>query len=49
MFFGSIIGGVIADRWGRKNALTVTTLWFALFSFATVFSQDIVQLGVCGC
>jgi putative MFS transporter len=46
MFFGSIIGGVIADRWGRKNALTGTTLWFAVFSFATVFSQDIVSLGV---
>ena len=46
MFFGSIIGGVIADRWGRKNALTITTLWFALFSFATVFSMDIVQLGI---
>jgi putative MFS transporter len=46
MFFGSIIGGVIADRWGRKNALTGTTLWFALFSFATVFSQDIVSLGI---
>ena len=30
MFFGSIIGGVIADRWGRKNALTITTLWFAV-------------------
>ena len=38
MFVGSIIGGVIADRWGRKNALTATTLWFAGFSFATVFS-----------
>ena len=46
MFFGSIVGGVIADRWGRKKALTVTTLWFALFSFATVFSMDIIQLGI---
>lgn len=46
MFFGSLIGGWIADRWGRKNALTVTTLWFASFSFASVFAQDVVQLGV---
>ena len=46
MFFGSLIAGWIADRWGRKNALIGTTLWFALFSFATVFSQDIVSLGV---
>ncbi len=46
MFFGSFIGGWIADRWGRKNALTITTLWFAVFSFASVFSWDIVSLGV---
>jgi putative MFS transporter len=46
MFFGSLIGGWIADRFGRKNALTITTLWFALFSFTSVFSWDIVSLGV---
>ena len=46
MFFGSIVAGCMADRWGRKNALTVTTLWFAVFSFASVFSWDIVSLGV---
>ncbi|MDV6285373.1 MFS transporter [Rhodococcus jostii] len=46
MFFGSLIGGWIADRWGRKNALAITTLWFAVFSFASVFSWDIVSLGV---
>jgi MFS transporter, putative metabolite:H+ symporter len=45
MFFGSLIGGWIADRWGRKNALTITTLWFASFSFASVFAQNIVSLG----
>lgn len=46
MFFGSLIGGWIADRFGRKNALTITTLWFAFFSFTSVFSWDIVSLGV---
>lgn len=46
MFFGSLIGGWIADRWGRKDALAITTLWFAVFSFASVFSWDIVSLGV---
>ena len=45
MFFGSLIGGWIADRFGRKNALTMTTLWFALFSFTSVFSWDVVSLG----
>ncbi|OUM45575.1 MFS transporter [Arthrobacter sedimenti] len=46
MFFGSIAASWIADRWGRKNALTITTLWFALFSFAAVFAWDIISLGV---
>jgi len=46
MFFGSIAASRIADRFGRKNALTITTLWFALFSFAAVFSWDIVSLGI---
>jgi putative MFS transporter len=47
MFLGSVVAGGIADRWGRKNALTWTTLFFSLFSFASVFSWDIVSLGVC--
>jgi putative MFS transporter len=47
MFLGSVVGGWIADRWGRKNALTATTLFFSLFSFASVFSWDIVSLGAC--
>ena len=46
MFIGSLLGGWIADRFGRKPALTLTTLWFAGFSIATVFSWDIVSLGV---
>lgn len=46
MFFGSLIASWIADRWGRKNALTITTLWFGIFSFAAIFSWDVVSLGV---
>jgi MFS transporter, putative metabolite:H+ symporter len=45
MFFGSLVAGWIADRWGRKKALIGTTLWFALFSFASVFTWDIFSLG----
>ncbi|MFI5585995.1 MFS transporter [Amycolatopsis sp. NPDC051758] len=45
MFFGSIIASKLADRWGRKNALMWTTVWFGVFSFAAVFSWDIVSLG----
>ncbi|MEV0208392.1 MFS transporter [Streptomyces sp. NPDC050788] len=46
MFLGSIVASTMADRWGRKRALLVTTLWFGVFSFASVFSWDIVSLGV---
>ncbi|MGW5720046.1 MFS transporter [Amycolatopsis sp. NPDC003865] len=46
MFFGSVIASKLADRWGRKNALMWTTVWFGAFSFAAVFSWDIVSLGV---
>ncbi|SEF19728.1 MFS transporter, putative metabolite:H+ symporter [Amycolatopsis pretoriensis] len=46
MFFGSVVASKLADRWGRKNALMWTTVWFGVFSFAAVFSWDIVSLGV---
>jgi MFS transporter, putative metabolite:H+ symporter len=45
MFFGSLVAGWIADRWGRKKALIGTTLWFALFSFGSVFTWDVFSLG----
>ncbi|MFJ1765707.1 MFS transporter [Amycolatopsis sp. NPDC088138] len=46
MFFGAIVASGLADRWGRKRALLWTTLWFGVFSFAAVFSWDVVSLGV---
>jgi putative MFS transporter len=46
MFFGAVIASGLADRWGRKRALLWTTLWFGVFSFAAVFSWDVVSLGV---
>lgn len=46
MFFGSLIASWLADRWGRKKALIITTVWFSVFSFAAVFSWDVVSLGV---
>ncbi|MFF0464791.1 MFS transporter [Streptomyces mexicanus] len=45
MFIGSVVAGAVADRWGRKRALLLTTLWFGAFSFASVFSWDLVSLG----
>jgi MFS transporter, putative metabolite:H+ symporter len=47
MFIGSVVAGWLADRWGRKNALTGTTVFFSLFSFASVFSWDVWSLGAC--
>lgn len=46
MFLGSIIAGALADRIGRRRALTATTVFFGLFSLASVFSWDVVSLGV---
>ncbi len=46
MFLGSIIAGALADRIGRRRALTATTMFFGLFSLVTVFSWDVVSLGV---
>ncbi|WP_028933529.1 MFS transporter [Pseudonocardia spinosispora] len=45
MFLGSVVAAWIADRWGRKNALTFTTMFFGFFSFASVFSWGTVSLG----
>jgi len=46
MFLGSIGAGALADRIGRRPALTVTVVFFGLFSLASVFSWDVVSLGV---
>ncbi|NYV76988.1 MFS transporter [Streptomyces sp. UH6] len=46
MFLGSIGAGAMADRWGRRRTLMLTTLWFGFFSFVSVFAWDIVSLGV---
>ncbi|MGP2442243.1 MFS transporter [Streptomyces sp. JW3] len=46
MFIGSIVASNIADRWGRKRALMQTTVFFGFFSFLSVFSWDLVSLGV---
>lgn len=46
MFIGSVVASRLADRWGRKKALNLTTLFFSVFSLASVFSWDVVSLGV---
>ncbi|MFJ9755558.1 MFS transporter [Streptomyces sp. NPDC101149] len=46
MFLGSVVASWMADRWGRRTALNVTTVFFSVFSLASAFSWDIVSLGV---
>lgn len=46
MFVGSVVAGTVAGRWGRKRALVHTTTWFGFWSFVSVFSWDVVSLGV---
>lgn len=46
MFLGSVVAGGLADRLGRKRALTLTTTWFSVWSLATVFAWDIASMGL---
>ncbi|MFD5374928.1 MFS transporter [Streptomyces griseoincarnatus] len=46
MFVGAVVAGGLADRLGRKQTLTLTTLWFTVWSFACVFAWDVWSLGV---
>ena len=42
--FGGWIGGALADRYGRVQALQITILWFALATFACAFTQSYTPL-----
>jgi AAHS family 3-hydroxyphenylpropionic acid transporter len=40
LFFGSFIGGRMADLWGRKGALVLATVVFGVFQLSTAWAPD---------
>jgi MFS family permease len=43
---GGVLFGVIADRWGRTRALSLSILIYSIFTAACGLAQDVVQLAV---
>lgn len=43
---GGVLFGVIADRWGRTRALSLSILIYSIFTAACGFAQNVVQLAV---
>ncbi|MEU6573461.1 MFS transporter [Streptomyces sp. NPDC046805] len=46
MFVGSIAGGRMADRYGRKRVIIGATFFYALFSLASAFAVSVADLAV---
>ncbi|BFH12182.1 MFS transporter [Paenibacillus melissococcoides] len=46
MFIGSVFGGWFADRYGRKRAIMMMTLFFSVFSMLTSVAWNPVILGI---
>jgi len=44
---GGVVGGALADRWGRKLPLLLSILWFSLFTVLTGFSTSYAMLFAC--
>jgi AAHS family 3-hydroxyphenylpropionic acid transporter len=44
LIVGALIGGALADRWGRRPVLVAATVWFGAFSLATAMAQDAQSL-----
>ncbi len=44
LFFGSFIGGRLADSWGRKAALLLATVVFGLFQLGTAWATGFASL-----
>ncbi|NIJ59943.1 AAHS family 3-hydroxyphenylpropionic acid transporter [Pseudochelatococcus lubricantis] len=46
LIFGALLGGVIADRWGRRAGLATALLLFGVFSIATAWATGFQSLVV---
>jgi MFS transporter, putative metabolite:H+ symporter len=46
MFIGSLVGGRIADKLGRKKAITLTVLFFSIFSLLNGAAWNPVSVGI---
>ncbi|MGC4998449.1 MFS transporter [Streptomyces sp. DT195] len=46
MFAGSIAGGRIADRYGRKRLIIGATVFYSLFSLASAFAVSVADLAL---
>jgi AAHS family 3-hydroxyphenylpropionic acid transporter len=44
LIFGALIGGIIADRWGRRAGLSLALVAFGIFSIATAWAGTFEQL-----
>jgi putative MFS transporter len=45
MFIGSVAGGWIADKFGRKKAIAITVVFFSLFSLLNGLAWDAFSVG----
>lgn len=43
---GGVVFGSLADRYGRKPMLSLTILWYSVFSGLTYFAESLWQVGV---
>lgn len=46
LFIGAILLGVVGDRWGRKRALVLGTVIFALFLGSAGFAQNYAEFAI---
>jgi MFS family permease len=44
---GGVIGGILADYWGRKRTMMATILWYALFTGLTALAHTWPQMALC--